>query len=563
VALAAGGCFSLPKPPPFEREVASRQLEAVAAPVAALPEAAPVAGDGIARSISAPAALTPARPVARTNVRGEGDGSMEVESDERVTVTNKGFPHNAPNFSSEQAASMVCAAQKIGMSGETAKRMHDATLEAERVKKAWDEKRATQKDWEKAELKRQDAVINYMVPVPVLNWFVRPFEKKKDMPEPKWSGLVIEHTDAFTFQENGKRVTAVSGYVRNTGNGTVEVPPLTLRALDQWDYAIAGQTSLLPFVQLAPGQEKRFEVRFLNPPAYLAEVYAHFAPPFSYRSPRDCDFFDPATFDETGAIETKKATANFRDFFADPIPVSATHGGDYTAGELNELALFFRRESEAAWRCQNKAQADCITGPGAQRMHWRDMFVLSESIDEAWIAFRAAEETRTRVAGGVVGGVVGGVADTVKADAARDEAVAKFRAMAEAALARTGGSAEGVEVNATSSYGRDEDGLYIEIAGGVRNASGESRQVDNLMVAFVDRRELPLSSIAMAVDMQLAPGETREFSQRLQAGAAGRRRSYAPARIPPRDIPWEVRVGAMARAAAPMPVAALTPAAPE
>src|SRR6185295_11334266 len=201
VALAAGGCFSLPRPPPFEREVASRQLETVAAPVAALPEAAPGSRDGIARSISAPAAPTPARPVARTNVRGEGDGSMEVASDERVTVTNKGFPHNAPNFSSEQAASMVCAAQKIGMSGESAKRMHDATLEAERVKKAWDEKRATQKDWEKAEIRRQDAVIAYMIPVPVLNWFVRPFEKKNDMPAPNWQSLVIEHTDAFTFQE--------------------------------------------------------------------------------------------------------------------------------------------------------------------------------------------------------------------------------------------------------------------------------------------------------------------------------------------------------------------------
>ena len=479
---------------------------------------------------------------------------MEVASDERVTVSNRGFPHNAPNFSSEQAASMVCAAQRTGLSDANAKRMHEATLEAERVKKAWDEKRATQKDWEKAEIRRQDAVISYMIPIPVLNWFVRPFERKNDMPAPKWSGLVIEHTDAFTFEENGKRVTAVSGYVRNTGSGTVEVPPLTLRALDQWEYAIAGQTSLLPFGSLEAGQEKRFEVRFLNPPAYLAEVYAHFAPPFSYRSPRDCEFFDPATYDEAKAIETKKATARFKDFFADPIPVSATHGGEYTAGELNELALFFRRESEAAWRCQNKAQADCITGPGAQRMHWRDMFVLSESIDEAWIAFRAAEETRKRAGEGA--------ADAVKADAARDEAVAKFKSMAEAALARTGGSAAGVEVTATSTYGRDEDGLYIEIAGSVRNASGESRRVDNLMVAFVDRRELPLSSIAMAVDMQLGPGETREFSQRLQAGAAGRRRNFAPARIPPRDIPWEVRVGAMARAAA-ITVAALTSASPE
>ena len=554
-ALVLSGCFVIPKPKPFEREVAARQLENVAAPVAPVSSPAPAESAGIARSLSAPAAPTPARPLVRENVRGEGDGSMEVASDERVTVTNKGFPHNAPNFSSEQAASMVCSAQRAGLSGEGAKRMHDATLEAERVKTAWDEKRATQKDWEKAELKRQEAVINYMMPVPVLNWFVRPFDKKKDMPAPKWQSLVIEHTDAFTFRENGKPVTAVSGYVRNTGSATIEVPPLTLRALDQWEYAIAGQTSLLPFESLKPGEEKRFEVRFLNPPAYLAEVYVHFAPPFTYRGPRDCDFFDPATFDEGREIEAKKQTARFSDFFADPIPVSATHGGDYTAGELNELALFFRREAEAAWRCQNMAQDDCITGPGAQRLYWRDMFVLSESIDEAWIAFRAAEETRKRVGDGKAS-----EADGAKADQARDEAIAKFRAMAEAAVARAGGSAAGVEVKvATSTYGRDQDGLFIDIMGTVRNTGAEVRQVDNLMVAFVDRRELPLSSIAMAVNMHLAPGESREFSQRLQAGAAGRRRNYAPARIPPRDIPWEVRIGAMARTSA----ATLTSAAPQ
>jgi hypothetical protein len=542
-ALAAGGCFVIPKPKPFERTVAARQLDAVETATLPAAAAAPVETVGVVRSLSAPAAPTPARPLARTNVRGEGDGSMEVESDERVLVTNKGFPHNAPNYSSEQAASMVCATQKAGFNNANARRMYEATLEAERMKKAWDEKRATQKDWEKAEIRRQDAVIGYMGPVPVLNWFVRPFEKKKDMPAPKWSGLAIEHTDAFTFQENGKPVTAVSGYVRNTGSGTMEVPPLTLRAVDQWEFAIAGQTALLPFSSLAAQEEKRFEVRFLNPPAYMAEVYVHFAPPFAYRSARDCNFFDPATFDETKAIDAQPApAARPRDFFLDPIPAVSTHTGDYTAGELNELALFFRRESEAAWRCQNTAQDDCVTGPGAQRLHWRDMFVLSESIDEAWIAFRAAEETRKRAADG---------AASAAADAARDEAVAKFTSMAEAALARTGASAAGVEVNvATSTYGRDEDGLFIEITGTVRNASGESRQVDNLMVAFVDRRELPLSSIAMAVNMQLAPGEAREFSQRLQAGAAGRRRNYAPARIPPRDIPWEVRVGAMAHAAA-------------
>ena len=109
----------------------------------------------------------------------------------------------------------------------------------------------------------------------------------------------------------------------------------------------------------------------------------------------------------------------------------------------------------------------------------------------------------------------------------------------------------------TSTYGRDEDGLYVEIAGAMRNTSGAERKVDSLMVAFVDRLELPLSSVAVDAGVVLAPGETKEFSQRLQASTGRerggqmtvgeRRRDVAPARIPPRSVPWEVRVGAMTR----------------
>lgn len=534
--LAAGGCFSLPKPPPFERTVAAKQLELASAPEAV------IAGPALV-VIGQPAAAGPAPE--RTDVQGAGDGSMKVAAADkanRVVVNAKGIPHRAPNYSSEQAASMICAAQKAGFNGGGAKRMHEATLEAERAKKAWDDGRGTRKDWEKAELKRQDAVIAYMFPIPVLNMFVSPAEKKDGMPKPESGSLVIEHTDLFTFKENGKPQMAVTGYVRNRGAVALEVPPLTMRAIDQWDFAIAGQTSLAPFTRLGPGEEQRFELRFLNPPAYTEEVYVHFAPPFVYRNPRDCDFFDPAKFDEAASLKTVNEERERQRFFADPIPVAAsTAAGPYTAGELNELALHFRRESEAAFRCQNLAQGACTSGPGAQRMHWRDMFVLSEAVDQAWIAMGAAE-----------GAVRGGVRDAV-ADEARDRAVARFRQLAQAALVRAGVSAQGIEVAATSVYGRDADGLYVQLSGTVRNASAESRQIDNLMVAFVDRLELPLSSIAIEAGFALAPGETREFTQRLEAGAAGRRRTYAPARIPPRDIPWEVRVGAMSKADARVP----------
>ena len=52
-------------------------------------------------------------PLERTEVRGAGDGSMKLD---RVVVTgSKDIPHRAPDFSSEQAAAMLCAAHKGGL----------------------------------------------------------------------------------------------------------------------------------------------------------------------------------------------------------------------------------------------------------------------------------------------------------------------------------------------------------------------------------------------------------------------------------------------------------------
>lgn len=474
----------------------------------------------------------PAAAPARTDIKGLGDGSMKID---RIRVTAaRDIAHRAPNFSPEQAAAMLCASQKGGFGVERAKRMHSATVEASRARDAWDAGTGLRKDWEKAELKRQDAVISYMVPVPILNMMVGPGEKKSGMPKPEFGALRIETPDLFSFKENGKEVIAVTGVIHNTGALRLELPPLTLRAIDEWDFSIAGQTSLLPFEALNPGESRRFEIRFLNPPAYTVEVYVHFAPPFMYRSPRDCDFFDPATFNADAASLDAPAGGIAREIGADGKPA-------YTAGELNLLTLFFRREAEAAWRCQNVARDTCSMGSGSQRLYWRDMFAMSEAIDEAWVALRAAEETRKRVVSG---------AEVETAEAAREAAMGRVMALGAKALARAGASAGDVEVAVTvSSYGLDADGLFVEIAGTVHNAGAAARKVDALMVAFVDRRELALSSLAVEVGLQLAPGETQAFSQRLQAGQGGRGRSrnMAPARIPPRDIPWQVRVGAMAR----------------
>jgi len=236
-----------------------------------------------------------------------------------------------------------------------------------------------------------------------------------------------------------------------------------------------------------------------------------------------------------------------------PPPQTGTGAPAYSASELNLLTLFYRRESEIAWRCQNGGAAGCATGASAQRLHWRDMYVMAEAIDEAWVAVHAAEESRRRLAEGK-----GSQTEADEADLARRRATARFTRLGERALARAGGSAKDVEMAVTTStYGRDENGLYVEIAGTIRNTSNAERRVDSLMVAFVDRLELPLSSVAVDASVVLGPGETKQFSQRLQASTGRerggqmtigeRRRDVAPARIPPRNVPWEVRVGTMTR----------------
>ncbi len=379
----------------------------------------------------------PAAAPARTDIKGLGDGSMKID---RIRVTAaRDIAHRAPNFSPEQAAAMLCASQKGGFGVERAKRMHSATVEASRARDAWDAGTGLRKDWEKAELKRQDAVISYMVPVPILNMMVGPGEKKSGMPKPEFGALRIETPDLFSFKENGKEVIAVTGVIHNTGALRLELPPLTLRAIDEWDFSIAGQTSLLPFEALNPGESRRFEIRFLNPPAYTVEVYVHFAPPFMYRSPRDCDFFDPATFNADAASLDAPAGGIAREIGADGKPA-------YTAGELNLLTLFFRREAEAAWRCQNVARDTCSMGSGSQRLYWRDMFAMSEAIDEAWVALRAAEETRKRVVSGAEVGDGGGGARG--GDGARDGAGREGAGARRCERRRCRGGGDGVELRA-------------------------------------------------------------------------------------------------------------------
>jgi multidrug efflux pump subunit AcrA (membrane-fusion protein) len=177
---------------------------------------------------------------------------------------------------------------------------------------------------------------------------------------------------------------------------------------------------------------------------------------------------------------------------------------------------------------------------------------MSEAIDEAWITMSAADETRARLAQDKAS-----VAEAAAADAAKTAALQRFRDMGEAALARAGASAPDVAVRLNgSTFSRDKKGAYLEIAGRVTNTGDTPRTVTALMLALVDRLDLPLSSLAIPVEILLAPGEGADFSRKLPVMQARRSdqalKEMEPTetvmgRVPPDEIPWEVRVGAMGR----------------
>ena len=548
-ALSLSGCVSIGRAiliPKFKIEVAGQQLKDIPAssPASPFASAAPAATEAAPPTLAAHgAASTLVSAPPRTDVRGFGDHSMKVD---RVVITgDRPIAHRAPNYSPEQVAAMVCTSARFGFGAEAAKHAHEATLAARDSRSDLAAKRLTQKQADDIELKRQAAVRAFMVPIPLLNLLGVSAEKKDNLPPPRYLGAVIEETSLFTFKEYGKPVMAVSGVVRNTGKVRLELPPLTLRSLDDWGFVLAGQSSLLPFETLEPGEAKTFELRFLNPPDYTAEVYVHFAPPFIYRAPRDCDFFDPATFnpekplgDVSQPVDSLTAPkldiGSIRRFIADSGPHAGATSPDYTAAELNVLTQHYRRESAQVWRCGHPADAGGrpLRCSGVdQRLGWRDMFAMAEAIDEAWGALRAAEEARANLASG------GGQPEAEAAEAARVASVARFRALGEAALARAGGSIPGVTVELSSSaIGYDGKALYVDVVGRMHNTGTAPAQIDALMIAAVDRFGLPLLSLATPDPVALAPGADLAFSQHIAIN-----------RAPPRQLDWSVRVGAMGR----------------
>jgi hypothetical protein len=432
---------------------------------------------------------------------------------------------------------------------------YDATVAAHDARLALEAGKITLKEADAIELKRQDAVGKVRRNSFLFDMFGGR-SKKADLPPPEQDGVVLENVDLFTFTENGKEVMAVSGVVHNTSAVREEMSPVTLAAIDQWEFILAGQTSLLPFEALDPGESKPFEMRFINPPDTTAEVYVHFAPPFEYRARRECEFAASGTSTPSLAPRSGLAAA----MTASPV---------HTIAELNLLTRIYRQEAESSWNCRKgkdtpppkgglqiassgsgerrgmsislnfgKPNMELACAPAARRLPWRDMFALAEATDEAWGAALASEETHKRLAAGQ--------ATQAEADAAalaQQETYAVVRDLGHKALARVGGNAPDIAVKiAGSSYGHEElKGFYIDIAGTLHNTGASERQVESLMFALVDRLEQPIVSIRLDSDAKLAPGETKEFKQRVYFREPFRRRSQeeTPA--------WEVRLAAVAR----------------
>ncbi len=510
----------------------------------------------------------------RADIRGLGDGLM---MNDRVVVTGrKEVAHRVPDYSREQVAAMVCD-RRNGNSPErlkAAQRAYEMTLAAYEIRSGYLAGQRTPKELDNAERKRQDAVAAMTNNNLLFNLFGGR-SKKGDLPKPELDGVVLENVDLYTFTENGRPVMAVSGSVRNTTTKRAEPPPLTLAAIDEWEFILAGQTSLLPFESLEPGESKPFEIRFINSPDTTYEVYVHFVPPFEYRLRRECDPLDLASGNAAPAPRSAAAATTV---------VSPTHA----ASELNLLASIYRTEAESAWTQRacgtpggdpandpNKPRDAFQIAPGgggerrgvsvsinlgkfnrkglcaawSRRLPWRESFALGEAAGEAWGAMLAVEEMRRLQSSGLAS-----QAEVANADIGFHREYATFRALGAKALARAGMNVEDVEVAITSSsFGYDQlskafdgvdiskVGFYVDVAGSVRNTAASPRGIEALMLALVDRLDQPLLTFRLDEEIVLGAGEVRQFAHRVYFSDPVRRKDAKDA------PPWQVRIGAVGK----------------
>jgi len=510
--------------------------------------------------------LLPDQLVSAVSAEGlPGEGNAQIRDDasaegDRVVVSGRReASRRVPDYSPDETASLICLMQKIGFDDGNARKAHEATLVARDTRVAMMAGRATQAESETAERRREDAVQSALSPIPIVDLFFSPIVRKRDLPQPSYKGVALEDITFVSVFENGRKVTVVSGAARNTGKNKMEMPPLTLEALDRWDFVLSGQSSLLPFQYLEPGESRSFDMRLLNPPMNTSDVYVHFAPPFRYRWPRDCAFFDLATSPSDGLLaelpaSQSKSVWEIIDDQLDAYTLAKTPelaegaaANTYSATELNSLTRYFRREAAWAWDCRESTKPECAGAD--QRLQWRDMFAIAEAADEAWDAvqaFKAIERTQSEKA----------LASSAVADAdkVRRNAIRALSALGEVALRRAGSSVPDVVVEVTASRMKlDSAGLYLEVAGRINNGASEARSVDALLIALIDRFGLPLSSVTLDAKTLLPAGGSQEFLQRIPVRRGGSQPALSTktagviGRAPPEDIPWQIRVGAMGR----------------
>lgn len=573
--LTVSGCFSFDAKQ-FEVAINGGQLrvEAALPPTAMIPApvaAAPAAAQG-PEATTADTTMLSVSASDKADADGTEAASVSTAAEagapaaDRIIVTASGrSTRRVPDYGPDETASLICVMQKIGFDDANARRAHQATLAARDIREAFEKGRVTAAEAEEAERRRQDAVQSALSPVPFVDLIFSPVVRRKDLPAPTYKSVSLEQGGLSTLRENGRDTAIVYGLARNTGRTAVELPPVTLEALDGWEFVLSGQSSLLPFTSLAPGETKAFEMRMLDPPENTAEVYVHFAPPFRYRWRRDCDFFGAGlSASEEGlkaiAASEGRSLWGILDETLDAYkPATAPATSDvsdpsaYSAAELNTLTRFFRREAAWAWECSQSDRRECAGA--ADRLHWRDVFAIAEATDEAWVAVDALEGMRRRASSSPVTD-----ADMAAAERAGQDAARMLASLGAAALRRAGTSVDDVVVELTTSFLKlDGTGLYLDIAGRITNAGASDRQVDALLVALVDRFGLPLSSVTVAAGAHLTPGQVQDFAQRIPMTRIGSRPALSRqtagvlGRVPPEEIPWEVRVGAMGRATASAP----------
>jgi hypothetical protein len=569
--LPLSACFSFDAKP-FTLDIPAEQLRISGEIASGLGLAAaetpptPETADHSAAQAHPEKQLLPDQLVSAVGAEGlPGEGNARIRDDasaegDRVVVSGRReASRRVPDYSPDETASLICLMQKIGFDDGNARKAHEATLVARDVRVAMMAGRATQAESETAERRREDAVQSALSPIPIVDIFFSPIVRKRDLPQPSYRGVTLENITFVSVFENGREVTVVSGAARNTGRNKVEMPPLTLEALDRWDFVLSGQSSLLPFQYLEPGESGSFDIRLLNPPKNTSDVYVHFAPPFRYRWPRDCAFFDLATSTSDGLLaelptSQSKSVWEIIDDQLDAYTLAKTPelaegaaANTYSATELNSLTRYFRREAAWAWDCRDSTKSECAGVD--QRLQWRDMFAIAEAADEAWDAvqaFKAVERAKSENAL-----TSSAVAD---ADKVRRNAIRALSALGEVALRRAGSSVPDVIVEVTASRMKlDSAGLYLEVAGRINNEATEARRVDALLIALIDRFGLPLSSVTVDAKTLLPAGGSQEFLQRIPVRRGGSQPALSTktagviGRAPPEDIPWQIRVGAMGR----------------